>query len=108
MSKSKTIMMALLLAFRALGAPISTDSQSQVRSVIDALKAQMGAFNMLAGPSLIDGLEASLRLNGSLGAEHLAALDEKIQVGQENLNNQSSSKRKSYVGNKCSRSYQFA
>lgn len=83
LSTAKTIMMALLLAYRALAAPVSNGSQSQaqVQSVIDALKAQMKGTEM-PGPSIIDRIEAALRLNGSLDAEHIAALDQRIQVSR--------------------------
>lgn len=73
--------MALILAYQALGAPVSPDSQSQVQSVIDALKAQMNSMNMaIPYTAVIDRVEASLRLNGVLDEDHLAALDQKIQT----------------------------
>lgn len=80
--KTKTILVALLLAYRALAAPTSYDQQDQVQSVIDALKAHMQADDMhyRAFHPLIDDVEANLKEHGALDAETVAALNQKIEV----------------------------
>lgn len=82
--KTKSVLVALLLAYRALAAPTSYDQQDQVQSVIDALKAHMQADDMHYGHFIphIDDVEANLKEHGALDAEHVAALNQKIEVSR--------------------------
>lgn len=81
-SNNKPVLVALLLAYRALAAPTSHDQQDQVQSVIDALKVQVKELNLPWNPSIIDDVESALRENGALDAEHVAALNQKIEVSR--------------------------
>lgn len=78
MSKTKTMSLALLLAYRALAAPVDNVQQNEVQSVIDALKVQLKDADVPS--SVTDNIEASLRLNGALDAENIEALNVKILV----------------------------
>lgn len=77
--RTKAVQLALLLAYRALAAPINHSQQGQVQSVISAIKAQAG--NELYSP-IIDHVEGSLRANGVLGDKNTAALNQKIEVSR--------------------------
>lgn len=77
---SKSALVALLLAYRALGSPISTVQQGDVRSVIDALKAQVEEKGQ--SPQVIDDIESALKENGVLNAKTITALDEKLAVSR--------------------------
>lgn len=77
--RAKAVLVALLLAYRALAAPINHSQQGQVKSVINAIKAQAGVE--LYSP-IIDDVEGALRANGVLGDENTAALNQKIEVSR--------------------------
>ncbi|KAL1850998.1 hypothetical protein Daus18300_012732 [Diaporthe australafricana] len=78
LSNSKSAMVALLLAYRALAVPMSVDEQGHVHQVIDALKTQIG--NMGQSPQVITDIESALKNKGVLSDETIAALDQKIVV----------------------------
>lgn len=82
--KTKSVLVALLLAYRALAAPTSYEQQDQVQSVIDALKAHMQADDLRYSyfVPMIDDVEANLKEDGTLDAEHVAALNQKIEVSR--------------------------
>lgn len=82
--RTKSVLVALLLAYRAQAAPSSQDQRDQIRSVINALKVQVEEqikkLNLRWNPSIIDDVEAALKSNGALDAEHIIALNQKIEV----------------------------
>ncbi|KAG6357076.1 hypothetical protein INS49_014953 [Diaporthe citri] len=78
--QTKPVLVALLLAYRALAAPTSHDQQDQVQSVINALKVQIKELNPSWNPSIIDYVESALKANGVLEAEHITALNQKIEA----------------------------
>lgn len=82
--KTKSVLVALLLAYRALAVPTSYDQQDQVQSVIDEIKAQMKADDLRLSTfyPLIDDVEANLKEHGVLDAEHVAALNQEIEVSR--------------------------
>lgn len=79
---TKPVLVALLLAYRALAAPTSHDQQDQVQSVIDALKVQLKDLNPSWNPWIIDDVESTLKANGVLDAQHITALNQKIEVSK--------------------------
>lgn len=83
--KAKTLLLALLLAYRALAVPMDNGQQDEVQSVIDALKGQISKHNISVPSSMVDNIEHTLKCNGVLSAEHIQTLDSKIQVSNSTL-----------------------
>lgn len=81
-SKTKSVLLALLLAYRALAAPTYHEQQGQIQSVINALKLQLEELELLSSPGIIGNVESALKANGVLDAEHIAALNQKIEVSK--------------------------
>lgn len=77
---TKPVLLALLLAYRALAAPISHDQQDQVQSVISALKFQLQGSNLPCNSSIIEDVESALKANGALDSEHITVLNQNIDV----------------------------
>lgn len=80
--KTKSVLLALLLAYRALAAPANHEQQGQIQSVINALKLQVEELDLLSSPGIVDDVESALKENGVLDAEHIAALNQKIEVSK--------------------------
>lgn len=80
--QTKPVVIALLLAYRALAAPTGYDQQDQVHSVINALKDQIKILNLSWKPSIIDDVESALKAGGVLDAEVINALNQKIEVSK--------------------------
>lgn len=79
---TKPVLVALLLAYRALAVPTSLDQQDQVQSVINALKVQIKDLNLPWNSSIISDVESALKETGALDAEHVNALNQKIGVSR--------------------------
>lgn len=79
---TKPVLVALLLAYRALAVPTSLDQQDQVQSVINALKVQIKDLNLPWNSSIISDVESALKETGALDAEHVNALNQKIGVSK--------------------------
>lgn len=83
--KAKALLLALLLACRALAVPMNNGQQDEVKSVINALKSQLDHDHDRLSSSMVDGITATLRHQGTLSNEHIQILDSKIQVSNLSL-----------------------
>lgn len=80
--KTNSVLLALLLAYRALAAPANHEQHGQIQSVMNALKLQVEELDPPSSSEIIDDVESALKVNGVLDAKHIAALNQKIEVSK--------------------------
>lgn len=82
LSNAKIITTALLLAYRALAAPVSSISHDHIHSVIDALKTQLRSIPVSEASAVLDSIEAAVGGESGLDSEHVAMLDQRLKVSR--------------------------
>lgn len=78
----RSLLLTLLFAYGAQAAPISLDRRDQVQSVVDAFSGEIEKLNYPYLKTVLDDIEATLKANGALEDEHVAALNQTIKVSR--------------------------